>query len=368
MDSGMPVTSAARPAPAGARPSASAPPTTVSRPMPADARSTVRSPLPVGRQLSPAQTRVLDLVAHPEQRSPHVAAASGLVIAGPRMFVVADDELFLGRFAATGDEAGAALVALPGSLPLDPKDRKKVKPDLESMTALPPSTRYPHGALLALPSASRSNRVTGWVWGFDAAGELAGMAHPLDVGPLVASLAAIVPGERNLEGAAVVGDRLVWADRATGPGTRNTLFSIPLATIDSLIARAPASPDGITASHVDLGSVSGVPLGLTDLATLGDGRLLFAAAAEGTDDSYNDGEIVGTAVGWIDPTGKIGMIHQLDTTGKVEGIAPLTTPQGEIVRRSDGSVPVRLVTDDDDPSRPARVLEVEIPLGAPGRW
>ena len=38
------------------------------------------------------------------------------------------------------------------------EDRKAVKPDLESMTHLPPSSAHPFGTLLAIGSVSRPNR------------------------------------------------------------------------------------------------------------------------------------------------------------------------------------------------------------------
>ncbi|HEY2736696.1 MAG TPA: hypothetical protein VGI70_22000, partial [Polyangiales bacterium] len=57
-----------------------------------------------------------------------VAAASGIVVRGDRLYVVADDELSLAVYTFAGARADSVLL-LAGSLPDDPVARKAAKPD-----------------------------------------------------------------------------------------------------------------------------------------------------------------------------------------------------------------------------------------------
>ncbi len=53
----------------------------------------------------------------------------------------------------------------------------------------------------------------------------------------------------------------------------------------------------------DLGAIDGVPLGFTDAAPLPGGAVLFTAAAEATDNAYDDGACRGSAIGLLDARG-----------------------------------------------------------------
>src|SRR5262245_3621265 len=88
----------------------------------------------------------------------YLSAASGLARAGSFLYVVADDELHLGVFGAGDTNPGRLIRLLDGELPAAKAERKKQKPDFESLTLLPASAEYPYGAILALGSGSRPNR------------------------------------------------------------------------------------------------------------------------------------------------------------------------------------------------------------------
>ena len=82
-----------------------------------------------------------------------VSAASGLVICGDMFFIISDDELSLLSGHISGKNFKMTKL-WEHELPEDPKLRKKLKPDLESL--------YLDGLTLwALPSFSRPNRVKG---------------------------------------------------------------------------------------------------------------------------------------------------------------------------------------------------------------
>ena len=130
--------------------------------------------------------RALDLADPGDTGLPrHLSAASGLACAGSTIYVVADDELHLGVFNAVDNTPGRLLRLFDGELPAEKVARKKLKPDLEAITELPPFGNYPHGALLALGSGSKKNRRRGALLRLDPFGAIDGAPLPLDVSRVV---------------------------------------------------------------------------------------------------------------------------------------------------------------------------------------
>ena len=102
----------------------------------------------------------------------------------------------------------------------------------------------------------------------------------------------------------------------------------------------------------DLGDVDGVPFSFTDGAALSDGRIVFSAVAEDTENSYEDGRCVGAALGVID-RGRLAFVRTLDRPHKIEGLNG----------RLDGnSIELLLVTDDDDPAIPAGLFSATLEM------
>ena len=88
--------------------------------------------------LSLTKIRDLDLSQSAEaEGASFLSAASGLVRAGSFLYVVADDELHLGVFPAAGDAPGHLIRLFEGALPASKAERKKLKPDLETLMKLP---------------------------------------------------------------------------------------------------------------------------------------------------------------------------------------------------------------------------------------
>jgi hypothetical protein len=102
----------------------------------------------------------------------------------------------------------------------------------------------------------------------------------------------------------------------------------------------------------DLGAIEGAPLSFTDGAALPDGRILFSAVAENTEDNYLDGPCVGAAVGIIGTDGRVQAMLRLEPAEKIEGLH--ATVEGD-------RISLLLVTDADDASIPAKLLVAEIP-------
>ena len=305
-------------------------------------------------------TKVRDLTlqapSSPE-RHPHLSAASGLVVAGTFLYVVADDELQLGVFPAIGDAPGKLIPLLPGHLPAKRKARKARKADLEVLTQLPPYSGAPFGALLALGSGSKRKRRIGALLPLDGSGAIAGSPRPIDFSGLFDSLEPEFP-KLNIEGAVVVEDRLRLLQRGTKRHRQSAWIDLSLPEI----LRAVGASDVVDhatllgTTFFDLGAIDGIPLAFTDGAALPDGSIMFAAVAEDAENSYEDGPCVGAAIGRAGSDGRLRFLERLDPTYKVEGVD---------ARIEGDMITLLLVTDADDEHLPASLLTAAISTRPP---
>ncbi len=274
-----------------------------------------------------------------------LAAGSGLEVVGAHAYVVADDEARIATFdVATGPPA--RWISLTDEvLPSEHAERKAAKPDLEAVVALPGDDGK-LDLLLAVPSGSTGRRRRAFAFALDPSGAIIGPATPVDMGPVFDRLAHDV-GVPNVEGAVVLHDVVVLLAR--GVTGANFVATLALCDVRDGVNGGAIEPASLDARAVDLGSIGHVPLGFTDGAVL-DGVILFSAAAEDTSNAYDDGDVLGSAIGRLE----FGADRPASTwllpahAGKVEGIA---------ITGSD----LLLVTDDDNPHHPARLFRTRIP-------
>ena len=317
--------------------------------------------------LTPEHLR--DLHVNPRQHprgQAHLSAASGLVRVGSRLFVVADDELHLGRLDAIHPNEPAPRNPQPveltrlfeGDLPKDKAKRKKLKPDLETLAVLPSLPGCPYGALLALGSGSKPARETGVLIALDSNGNLTERIAHLDLTSLYEPLRKRF-ADLNIEGAFISSGELRLLQRGNKGDARNACICYDWNQISPwLVGKtdAPRSPKAI--NDIALGEIDGVPLGLTDGDSLADGAWAFSAVAENTDNSFLDGACAGSAVGVVGADGKLRALWRLVGAPKVEGIA--MAPPADAT--GDGIV-INLVTDADDPAIASQLLRVQLPAG-----
>jgi hypothetical protein len=268
----------------------------------------------------------------------HVSAASGLVAAGQWLYVAVDDEAGLAVFPREGDGPGR-LLRLPGeALPADPAERKRRKPDWEAVCLLPPDHDAPGGALLVLGSGSAEPRRRGVRWPLDRGGALRGEPQPLDLGPLYDELGRQF-AQLNIEGATVRGDELLLAQRGNSAEGHNAIVALELA--------GGLGPGAVrSVERHDLPELSGVRASFTDLAALPDGRVVYLACAEATDDPVRDGEFVGAVAGVL---GEEAFLLEPDF--KAEGVWPLAAGP---------AMDLLLVADPDDRAIPAPLLRTTL--------
>lgn len=270
-----------------------------------------------------------------------LSAASGLVLLGSHICVVADDERLLAIFPADGSAPGRLIELLPGKLPRDAKKRKKQKPDFEMLVQLPPAAGHGARPLLALGSGSRAKRMqAALVMLTDDGG--ADTIRIIDLAPLYASIEPLV-GELNLEGVTIDGDRLLLFNRGN---MRQPETHIVATSLAALLAGKP--PIAVLAKTLTLPAIAGVPLTVTDACQLADGKILLSAVAEVTDDSYADGEVRGAAFVRLDAALDVVSVEMIEPAQKVEGIA--LAANGDLL----------CVTDADDPEQPSMLYRVAL--------
>lgn len=262
---------------------------------------------------------------------PGVRAGSAMAWHGTRLLLVQDDAWSL----ALVDPADGSveLVALRGD---GAALAKPEKPDLEALVALP------DGATLILGSGSAPNRRT--VIRIDT--DLRPRAH--DAGLLYDAIARLLGRTPNIEGAVAAGQTVHLLHRGAGRGDN------PNAVLDvTLAALTAGEPTVLNACNWDLGDVAGVPLTFTDATPWPGAGYLYLAVAEDTPNAIDDGPVVGAAIGLIRPDGAWWTpLLDLDGTPclrKAEGVA-----------LDDGGQGGYLVTDPDDPDRPAELCRFEL--------
>lgn len=299
--------------------------------------------------------RKLDLQSPAFANGPlFLSAASGIVAVGPRLLVIGDDQVHLGVFDSTKPTRPGQLLRLfPQNLPDDHNARKRQKPDLEVLVVIPGENGV--CSVLALPSGSEPNRVLGSFLSFNEKFKLSRRPMPVDFTPVYRALKFSFP-ELNIEGAlaAPQSNILTLFQRGNGSKGQNATIDLNLSAILAAVtAQMPVSENAIL--HIrkyDLGHLDDVALSFTDAVAVDTQTALFVAAAEKSNSTYHDGEVVGSLLGFMNLTNGrftfLGVLPKL----KVEGLA--------IQSRAERRLNVFLVTDADDPNVAAELLLAEV--------
>ncbi|MCW3465755.1 DUF6929 family protein [Chitinophaga nivalis] len=113
--------------------------------------------------------------------------------------------------------------------------------------------------------------------------------------PLIPALQQAGLTELNIEGATIIGDKLVWANRGNDTHRTNHL----LVTVPDI--ETTAAPISLTMIAVDTG-IKDTPLftGISELCYVAQhDLLLLAVSVEATANAYDDGEIGDSYIAWI---------------------------------------------------------------------
>ena len=275
-----------------------------------------------------------------------VRAGSALARFGKRLMMVQDDALWL----AWWDERG---MLSAGRLPADDRgqrlfDDKRRKPDFEAAAVI--GQRLVVFGSGSLPTRER-------VALLDDSGN-ATVLNATAFYSLLRGEPRFAGRQLNLEGALVEDDRLVLFSRGNASAFAasdgfDASAELSLHEFERYCA-APeltAPPRLLQVEQYRLGQLDGVRLTITDAAAFA-GKRYYVAAAEASADAVADGEVVGASFGVLDDEPRYALIETEEggrLRDKVEGLAP-GTAAGEWL----------VITDPDDASRPAELLELRV--------
>ncbi len=296
------------------------------------------------------QKLLLKYSTHPN-RPAHLSAASGLVQVGQWLYVIADDELHLGKFLLNGDGEGDLYPCFEGDLPVDADQRKEKKPDTEALLLISEPTNPLQPALLALGSGSKSNRCLGAIIPLDQQGNLAHSPRLIDLSYFYRFLSTEI-GKLNIEGACIQQDSVYLFQRGNSTNSINASIKIPLDSFYKLLIQPSTNfQPQIQITPYDLGTIDQVPLCFTDATALTTGEILFTASAENTSDAYLDGACMGSVIGIINSQGDICRLESIDKKIKLEGIS---------AKQHNTHLELLLVADADDANHPASLYSVGV--------
>jgi hypothetical protein len=293
------------------------------------------------------------LLAQPSQpnRHSHLSAASGLVQVGPWLYVVADDELHLGKFSLEGNAHGELYRCFAGELPLDTEERKAEKPDIEVLTLIPQLNNSSQQALLALGSGSKKNRHQSALIPLDRKGNISATAEIIDLSHFYEFLKKEI-GKLNIEGATIVQDHIFLFQRGNKKNKLNASIRIKLNDFYRILSKPGKRHEPqIKIKSYDLGETDQVPFCFTDATSLETGEIIFTASAENTSDSYLDGACMGSVIGMINSEGDLSFLEPINKKIKIEGVE---------AKKNSNKIELLLVTDADDATHPAQLYSARI--------
>ena len=225
------------------------------------------------------------------------------------------------------------------------KARKRVKPDTECLIQLPsPAAGL---SMLAFPSGSKPNRIRASAIQVDAADNFIG-SREINASALLKFLNERIP-DLNIEGGVVLEDRVLLFQRGNGKAGFNAVVEFYLDHFKELLhGQFDTEKFNPRITEMQLPKIAGISLTFTD-ACAHEGQVYFAAAAERGSSTYDDGEIIGSAIGCMgsDPV----ILTQIEKA-KVEGLAFASSDANNLT--------FFVVTDADDQQIPSQLMEVQL--------
>ncbi len=279
-----------------------------------------------------------------EDISPYVRAASSVRRWGTKFVIISDDTNAI----AVKDEQQVGAVLLPpgkgGRRTFGSElGNKKHKLDLEASVVLP------DGRLVVFGSGSTHRRERIVVVSPEHDVRLFDGSEWYG---LLRRTRAFSGSELNVEGVVIVGDKVRLFQRGNGAVVDgetpiNATVDVVLSHFVAWLDGAAAIPELYNVTQYDLGTIEDVAWTFTDAALTSQGRVVFTATAEASEDTFNDGQVYGSCFGVIGAT-EVQLVEVTDRSGqrlalKIEGLEPTPGDPGAFA----------VVVDMDRPDEPA---------------
>lgn len=287
---------------------------------------------------------------------PGVQAASGLAETPEGWLLACDDSPDMFLVNLEGQVLGKYPVSAPPPVLVDGRVPKKHKRDFEAIAdwRLGKDTHFwVIGSGSKLPQRSYVVRGS-WQGGLTAVKEI--QAETLYRHLMQA--AGLSEESLNIEGAAIFDKRIVLLNR----GTNQSLGMDQAAFGKFLDGGCAGTPPEVRIQKYDLPEINGVQAGFSGACTdLRRNRIYFSASAEATDNWIDDGQVLGSFIGWI--------VRPTATDGGELHLHPVVDDQAEFLQVKieaigllpalDSRVRMLALTDSDGGESEMLVLEMQ---------
>lgn len=229
-----------------------------------------------------------------------IGSASGLFLKENVLYVTGDNSSYLYEYKLKS--SGLKRYPLSGN-PAENIEKKR-KPDFEALT-------FYENSFYLFGSGSTANRNKMVQLDTDTKE----IVSVFDLSVLYKSMQDLVglnAENFNIEGVIHTGDAWYFFNRGNGNSGRNIIFTFQ--------GKQLTGNSAITFTELKLPEIKGVRTSFTDAIKVGD-KFYFLAAAENTESTYNDGEVLGSIIGSIHiKTMEITFTKQISDRHKFEGL------------------------------------------------
>lgn len=233
----------------------------------------------------------------------NITGASGLVYKEGKLYIVSDDSDVLYRNDL--EENTTTKISLKDSGESMENIEKALKPDFESIAE-------DRGNYYVFGSGSAKGRFDRVELDKDFR-----FVNRISLEPLYREMmkhSGIAAEDFNIEGVIIRGEEILFFNRGNGPGRKNGIL---------IVQQQNHSLFEFKSFHLlPLPAIKGFPFTFSD-AILYEGLIYFLATAEKTESVYDDGDILGSALGTLDPNDfKLIDFKILTDNYKLEGLTP----------------------------------------------
>jgi hypothetical protein len=253
-----------------------------------------------------------------------IGSASGLLYQNDKLYIISDNSNYLYEYKMSEEKLNKI------ALTENPKENipKKEKPDFEAIS-------HKGNEIIILGSGSTENRNK--VIQYKSSSKKVKEKDFTEMYKLIKSQLSITDEELNIEGLIITEETIYFFQRGNGESGKNGII------FSEDVAQSPK----FKFIPFDLPKIKNVAPTFTD-AILVDDKIYFLAAAEDTNSTYLDGEVLGSIIGQIDfKTLKLEKTIQITEKNKFEGLT--------LYKKTETSLEFLLCEDND-----TDVLETDI--------
>jgi hypothetical protein len=211
-----------------------------------------------------------------------IGSASGLLFNGSSLYLISDNSNILYNYNINTKILDKTTL-VTGANPLVENMAKKDKPDFEAITV--------NGDELYLFGSGSTNKRNTIAHINIKTKEVLPVIDATDLYLAMQDFSGINADNFNIEAAVNDGDTWYLFNRGNGPKGQNGVFTLTGNMADTSFQ--------ILYNPVKLPKINGAKSSFTDAVKVGN-KLYFLAAAEKSNSTYEDGEVAGTLVGYID--------------------------------------------------------------------